>query len=100
MCYTMFVNPITAKYRLLLTGCWRKHLFIGTLLISALMGLAESVMQHLDSRHVRSVAWTVVQRAHASDPRSRVIALRDYLRANVSFERAPRDNRPFLRASA
>lgn len=64
------------------------------------MGLAQSRLQYPDSHYVRSIAWDVIQRAGAADPRSRVIALRDYLQANVSLHGAPVDHRPFLRASA
>lgn len=78
----------------------RKYLFITTLFFLILMVAVESVRQWLDSRYVRSIAWEVVQKTHTADPRSRVIALRDYLRANVSFQGLPSDGRPFLRDGA
>jgi|GEM_PF-81598 len=79
---------------------WRKHPFIAITLVAVLMGLAESVLQYMDTRYVRSIAWDVVQMAQASDPRSRVIALRDFLRSHVTFQGFSQDGRPFLRASA
>lgn len=64
------------------------------------MGLAESRRQYLERRYVRDVAWDVIHSAGATDARSRVTALRDYLRATISFQGAPHEHRPFLRASA
>lgn len=69
-------------------------------MVSVLMGIVEGVRQFFDERYIHAVAWEIVHKAHASDPRSRVIALRDYLRQHVSFQGAPYDNHPLLRASA
>jgi hypothetical protein len=60
----------------------------------------EAVYQLVESRYVNNFAWDIVNRAQAKDVRSRIIALRDYLRQNVTFQSAPMHDRPFLRASA
>ena len=60
----------------------------------------EAVRQRQESQYVKAIAAEVVQKAGAEDNRSRVIALRDYLRARVTFRGAVHDGRPFLRASA
>jgi len=60
----------------------------------------EICRQYQDSRYVKAIAAEIVQKAGAEDNRSRVIALRDYLRERVTFQEASHDGRPFLRASA
>jgi hypothetical protein len=64
------------------------------------MGFFEGVLQADDTRYVGSIARHIVQTADASTARGRVIALRDYLRAHVSYLGAPFNDRPFLRATA
>lgn len=51
-------------------------------------------------RFVRRVALEVVAAANATDSRSKVLALRDYLRAHVSFKGVPQEGRPLLRDTA
>lgn len=82
------------------TVSWSRFMFWTLVVVSSAMGLAECYLQHTDSEYVRRVAWDIVERAQAADPESRVLALRDYLRAHVDFKDAPYDERPFLRASA
>src|SRR5215813_7518846 len=60
----------------------------------------ELVRQYRESQYVKAIAAEVVQKAGAEDNRSRVIALRDYLRERVTFRGAVHDRRPFLRATA
>jgi hypothetical protein len=64
------------------------------------MFAAEAAQQYKESSYVDAVAWEVVNREQTKDARSRIIALRDYLRQNVTFQSAPMQGRPFLRASA
>ena len=71
--------------------------FVGLFLILAFYQL---VLQYDEQRYVASVARKIVKDAGATDARSRVLALRDYLRQNVSFHDAPTIDRPFLRDSA
>ncbi|MBI4934163.1 MAG: transglutaminase domain-containing protein, partial [Actinobacteria bacterium] len=63
-------------------------------------GIRESLLERDDSRYVRAVARRVVEEAHATDDRARVIALRDYLRTHVNAVGLPLEGRPFLRAGA
>src|SRR5438128_8674494 len=70
------------------------------LLVPLLLGAVQIALQVSDAHYVDSVAQRVVHRAGAVTPRERVIALRNYLRANISFDQAPFSDRPFLRASA
>jgi SAM-dependent methyltransferase/uncharacterized protein YbaR (Trm112 family) len=76
------------------------RLFWSAVALSVAMGLIEVVRQRRDSAYVSSVAWAVVNSANAQDNISRVIALRDYLRKHITYEGAPVNNRPFLRATA
>jgi len=88
------------KSKLLIVLCQRRSLFFGIVLVSVLMGVAEGVKQIRETRYVGSMAQEIVRGAHATDSRSRVIALRDYLRTHVTFRNLSIDGRPFLRASA
>jgi len=67
-----------------------------------LLATSEAWRQHVESMEMRSLAQRVVADAHATTRRSEVIALRDYIRAHVTFKGAPYtdDERPFLRATA
>lgn len=58
------------------------------------------VLQLRDDAEVRRTAEAVVARADAVTPRERAIALRDHLRQTVSYQGAPHDDRPPLRATA
>jgi hypothetical protein len=78
----------------------RNILFWVAVLLSITMCFIEFDRQIKSSEFVSSVAWSVVNEAKAIDTRSRVIALRDYLRKNVTYDGAPVDARPFLRATA
>jgi hypothetical protein len=88
-------NSIRERIKLL-----RKTSFWVVVLLSITMCVVESVRQNMATAFVSSVAWAVVNDAKAIDSRSRVIALRDYLRKNVTYDGAPVEERPFLRATA
>ena len=60
----------------------------------------ELVRQYRESQYVKAIAAEIVQKAGAEDTRSRVIALRDYLRERVTFRGAMHNDRSFLRATA
>ena len=60
----------------------------------------EMVRQRREGQYVRAITAEIVQRAGAADNRSRVIALRDYLRERVTYREAVHGDRPFLRATA
>ena len=80
----------------------RSHaLLIAAGLLACLM-VREAVLQSVEEAYLEETAWRVVNDAHALTARDRVIALRDYVRANVDFRGAPGedDGRPFLRATA
>jgi transglutaminase superfamily protein len=78
----------------------RRPLFLFMTLVSVLLGAAEIIQQAADARYVRSTATAVIEKSGASTPGECVIALRDYLRANITFRGAPSLHRPFLRATA
>jgi hypothetical protein len=59
----------------------------------------EALRQYRESQYVNAIAAEVVRKAGAEDNRSRVIALRDYLRERVTYRGAAYDDRPFLRAT-
>lgn len=77
-----------------------KHFYWSAITMALVMSLFEAGVQRQNSRYIKSVAEEVVQKAGAKDSRARVIALRDYLREHISFQGAPYNDRPFLRASA
>jgi hypothetical protein len=70
-----------------------------TVLLLVLAG-REAVLQREEAARVRAFAGAVVREAGAATPRAKAIALRDYLRANVTHIGAPVQDRPFLRATA
>ena len=77
-----------------------KYFYWSIIALALVMSSIEATTQYRNGLYVKAVAEEIVQKANATDNRSRVIALRDYLRAHVSFQGAPMDDRPFLRASA
>ena len=70
------------------------------LCLLVLLAAGECFLQYRDSEYVRDVALSVVGRANATDNRSRILALRDYLRANIHYIGVSKEDRPFLRATA
>jgi hypothetical protein len=62
----------------------------------------EAFLQWREDRYVHDVATRAIREAHATTPREQVIALRDYVRAHVTFHGADDDHadRPFFRATA
>src|ERR1044071_9594060 len=79
---------------------WGRYLFGGTLLFCFSMCALEGVAQYSERKFLQAVAREIVGRLGRSDTREQVIALRDYLRANVTYEGAAYDDRPFFRDSA
>jgi hypothetical protein len=92
--------------RSLLTGLRPKDSFVAASLIvmTACLVFAASdlVRYHRDDVYVRGVAEKVVREAGATDTKSKVVALRDYLRSHVDNEGLAGDGsgRPFLRSGA
>jgi hypothetical protein len=78
----------------------RKHLFWVLVLDALCFGCLEAVLQYREEQYVESVARRVVRNAGATDPRTQVKALRDYLRRDIRFHGAPYFDRPYFRASA
>lgn len=60
----------------------------------------ELARQYRENRFLRAYALDIINRADARDVRSRVEALRDYIRNNIRYQEAPYANRPFLRDTA
>jgi hypothetical protein len=76
----------------------KRHAFAVGAAFCLAMSLGQVAVHLNGRRYVRAMAWDIVEKAHANDPRSRVIALRDYLRLHV--ENKDYRARPFLRSSA
>lgn len=64
------------------------------------VSVAEYRSHLVEKRFVRAVALEVVAAAKATDNRSKILALRDYLRSHVSYEGVPQEGRPLLRDTA
>jgi hypothetical protein len=64
------------------------------------MCAVETLRQRRDSQYVSSLARQIVQTIPPDDEQARVLALRDYLRAHVSFRGAVHERRHFFRDSA
>jgi len=79
---------------------WRAYIVTAIFLVTLALGISEAVSQHRESRYVAAMAQNIVRQANASDQTSTIIALRDYLRRNVTREGYPVVGRPFLRDTA
>ncbi|MGH8597439.1 MAG: transglutaminase domain-containing protein, partial [Gammaproteobacteria bacterium] len=77
-----------------------KHVYRLIVLVALAFGLFEWSRQWQENRFVGNLAQDIVEKARASDNRSRVLALQAYLRTHVTYHGASYDNRPFFRASA
>ena len=91
----MRTNPCSRLLRALRTR-GGKYL-LGILLV---LSLTQAIQSAADGRYVAREAHRVVTRAGAVTPREKVQALRDYIRAHVTWHGAPVRKRSFLRASA
>ena len=79
---------------------WRAWVVLAIFLVTLAFGISEAVSQRRESRYVANRAQNIVRQANASDETSTIIALRDYLRRNVTREGYPVVGRPFLRDTA
>ena len=72
------------------------------LVLSLGLGGFETFRQYRDTQFIDELARNVASAAPAGDRRAQVIALRDFVRANVSYHGAPYSDaeRPFFRATA
>ena len=95
-------EPPAAGVRADAFGRARVLVFYAVLAALLAPGIYETVMQRREARHLSLVAREVVAASGAADERAVVTALRDYVRRQVRHEEfhIPRDDRPFLRASA
>jgi len=69
-------------------------------LVTLAFGISEAVSQRRENRYVAEMAQNIVRQANPTDERSTIIALRDYLRHNVTRNNYPAVGRPFLRDTA
>jgi len=79
---------------------WRVYVVTAVLLVTAACGISETVSQHRESRYVAEMAQNIVRQADATDTTATIIALRDYLRHNVTANNYPVVGRPFFRDTA
>lgn len=72
------------------------------LIIFVTMTCYELFIQWMEYREIQTITTDIIKNSGALDNRSRVIAIRDYLRKNVTHLEAPYldKDRPFLRATA
>src|SRR5437879_7969989 len=95
----MLMGRQSLESSMLFLRLFHRYRFLALILALLLLGALESARQLDDTRYVTAVARAVIQKTGASTPRARVIALRYYVRPNVSFAGAPYGHRPFLRAT-
>jgi transglutaminase superfamily protein len=69
-------------------------------MVTLAFGISEAVSQHRENRYVADMARNIVRQANATDTTSTIIALRDYLRRNITAKNYPLVNRPFFRDTA
>ncbi len=88
------------KPRSRLLANWRAYFVAAILLATLALGISEAVSQHRESRYVTEMAQNIVRQANATDTTSTIIALRNYLRRNVTANNYPVVGRPFFRDTA
>lgn len=88
------------KIRLQLKRRWLAFVGAPLILFSVAFGIFHAKLQHHENRYVEEMAQNITRQANALDETSKVIALRDYLRQNVSRKSYPVVGRPFLRDTA
>src|SRR5262245_56508635 len=81
---TSILSKASPKSRSRLLTNWRTYVVAAVFLITLAFGISEAISQHRESRYVAEMAQHIVRQANASDETSKVIALRDYLRRNVT----------------
>jgi Transglutaminase-like superfamily len=94
------LSKTSPKSRSRLVANWRAYTLTAIFLITLPFGIAEAVSQRRESRYVAEMAQKIIRQANASDETSKIIALRDYLRHNVTRDNYPVEGRPFLRDTA
>ena len=94
------MTTVLQQIRLQFRRRWLASIGATLVLISAAFGTYEATLQHRENRYVEEVAQSITRKANASDETSKIIALRDYLRQNVSRKSYPVVGRPFLRDTA
>ena len=86
------------RWRLLRSG--RACVVAVVWIVALAFGISEALSQRRESRYVEQVAQKIIRQANATDATSMIIALRDYLRHNVTRDNYPVVGRPFLRDTA
>jgi hypothetical protein len=94
------LSEASPKRRSRLVANWRAYFVVAISVLTFGFGIFEAVSQHRESRYVAEVAQNIVRQANATDTTSTIIALRDYLRRNVTANNYPVTGRPFFRDTA
>ena len=94
------MSKASPKPRSRLVANWRAYFFAAIILVPFAFGVSEAISQHSESRYVAEMARNIVRQANATDTTSTIIALRDYLRRNVTANNYPVVGRPFFRDTA
>src|SRR5689334_11852145 len=69
-------------------------------LVTLVFAVSEAISQRRENLYVAEMAQQIVRQAHGSDDLSVIIALRDYLRRNVTANNYSVIGRPFFRDTA
>ncbi len=86
--------------RHLVPASWRDIVLYSAIGLITLLGFHEALREKSDRRYVNHIAWEIVNQADAHDNTARVMVLRDYLLAHVSYQGLSQQGRPFFRDSA
>jgi transglutaminase superfamily protein len=94
------LSEVSAKRQSRLVANWRAYLLAAIFLVTLAFGVSEAISQHRESRYVAEMAQNIVRQANARDTNASIIALRDYLRRNVTANNYSVVGRPFFRDTA
>lgn len=79
---------------------WRAYFFTVLFVVTLALGISEAISQRRENLYVEEMARNIVRQSNASGEMSTIIALRDYLRRNVTARNYPVAGRPFFRDTA
>jgi hypothetical protein len=79
---------------------WRAIVFYLLVMAALALGVSQAVLQQRESRYIKQAAHLAVARSPGNDTRATVMALRDYIRENVTRANYRSKGRPLLRDTA
>ena len=78
---------------------WRHKLLLTSVLL-AIFAVWQAIHQIQEDSRLRQIAESIVSQAGAATQQQKAVALRDFLRKNVTYQGVSIAGRPFLRATA